>query len=206
MYKKYLSTILAVALAFGALCTQPAMALEEEAVEHSVEQQAATPAHGEDDPASIVPPPPSIITTYGYDYEYQYSFADDNWRNGVSGGSDIADITLTFDRGYDNTVNIDFTAGISGNTTVKTGTIEAHFGVSFGVSETYSLDSGVSVVVPKKHHYTIKYRPIIAYYKVTENMYLEYATPTGLETRLADTKVCNVTVFDHWDFTVVEDT
>ncbi len=204
MYKKCISTILAAALVFGVFCTQPAMALEEEAVKHSVEQQTATPTPSEADPASIVPPPPSITTTYSYDYDYQYSFADNNWRNGVSGGSDITDMTLTFDRGYDETVNINFTAEISGDTTVNEGTIGAHFGVSFGVSDTYSLDSGVSVVVPKEHHYTILYRPIIAYYKVTEYTYATFKVGLTYETRLTDTKVFNVTVFDHWDFTAVE--
>lgn len=146
-----------------------------------------------------------MVITYGYNYEYQFSFPD-NWRNGVSGGSAITDMTLIFNYSNEEGYDIGFTAEIAGDKTVKIGTISAHFGLEYGKHENKSLGAGTSVVVPKGHHYTIRYRPIVAVYKVTESRYGTYQVGMTYETRLIDTKESTVAVFDRWDFDVIETT
>lgn len=127
------------------------------------------------------------------------------WRNGASGGSDIAEVTVTLDRSDDTTYNIDFTASVSGQYS-RGSSIETTLGVSLGKSKSYSLGAGASVTVPIGEHYMIKYRSIYVKYKVTETMYRqEYVLGFGfVETDLL-TQICYVDVFSHWDFTVVDD-
>lgn len=210
MFKRGMSAILAVALVLGGICTRPALALagesgvEEEHNTDILETQEATSTPDETAPA-LVSPQPDIIVTHSHDYEYQWSFPD-NWRNGVSGGSNIADMTLTFDYSNEEGYDIGFTAEIAGDKTVKIGTISAHFGFNYGEHETKSLGAGASVVVPKGHHYTIRYRPIVAIYKVTEYTYYTYRVGLSCETKLVGTKECTVAVFDRWDFDAIETT
>jgi len=100
---------------------------------------------------------------------------------------------------------LSFTATVNGSYT-NGGTIGASLGVTLGKSKSYSLGSGCSVSVPKGEHYLIKYRPIYYKYKVVETEYLEgYILGYGWHRIEVATKTCYVNVFDHWDFTVVED-
>lgn len=80
---------------------------------------------------------------------------------------------------------------------VNKAVIQNTLGVNFGESKSYSLGSGISVTVPKKKRYLIKYRP--AYYKYKEG----YIPGYGMHRVVMGTKTCYVNVFSHWDFTVV---
>lgn len=146
----------------------------------------------------------TYIAYYTLDYTKQ-SMQYGTWRNGVSGGSDIADITLSFDKGYDASYNINFTATVTGSYTTKNQkTIGAELGVELGETKSYSLGSGVSVTVPAGKHYLIKYRPVYYQYKVVETQYKEAFLPGyGWHRILVGTNTCYVDVFSHWDFTVV---
>lgn len=147
----------------------------------------------------------NYVTVYGFTYT-KGSVKYGSWRNGVSGGSDIADITLTFDKGYDESYNISFTATVTGEYSwTNKKTIGGELGVTLGSSKTYSLASGVSVTVPMGKNYLVKYRPVYYTYTVVETTYQEaYITGYGWHRFVVDEKTCYVDVFSHWDFTVVD--
>lgn len=146
-----------------------------------------------------------FVTVYGYQYT-RGSLHSGSWRNGASGGSPVSAASLRFDRSYDSTYNIQFTASVSGSYT-NGATIGSELGVTLGSSKTYSLGSGYSVVVPQGAHYLIKYRPMYYHYKVVETKYKERYNEAlgGMERYVVSTKTCYVDVFSHWDFTHVSD-
>lgn len=143
------------------------------------------------------------VTVYGYDYT-RGSVIYGSWRNGISGGSSLQNITLNFNYSYDTSYNTSFTASVSGSYT-NGGTIGGNLGVTLGKSKSYSLGSGISVVVPKGSRYLIKYRPVYYRYKVVETKYMEaYLPGYGWDRHVVGTKTCYVNVFSHWDFTAVK--
>lgn len=146
----------------------------------------------------------SLYTTvYGFTYT-PGSPKYGAWRTAVSGGSNVSDITLTFDRTNETSYNISFTATVSGEyTSINKNTIGSHLGVELGVSKSYSVGSGATVTVPKGSHYTIIYRPVYYVYTVVETEYLQaYLPGYGWDKNVVGTKTCTVAVFSHWDFSV----
>ncbi len=147
----------------------------------------------------------TYYTVYGFEYT-KGAKKYGSWREGASGGSNVSEMTLTFDKSNDVSFNISFTASVTGEYTKKNkGTIGGELGVTLGAAASYSLGSGTSVQVPKGKHYTIKYRPVYYTYQVVETEYMEaYVPGYGWHKPVVGTKTCYVDVFSHWDYTVVE--
>lgn len=145
----------------------------------------------------------TYITVYGYKYtKGKIKYA--SWRNGASAGSKVAKVTLNFNRSFNKQYNINFTTSVSGGYSNKA-SIQNTLGVTLGKSKGYSLGAGISVTVPKKKRYLIKYRPAYYKYKVVETKYKEgYIPGYGMHRVKLGTKTCYVNVFSHWDFTVVK--
>ncbi len=142
----------------------------------------------------------SVIYTYGYkktagDYKYGA------WRNGVSGKGKS---TLSLTQTNSTTLNLSFTASVSGSYTHGS-TIGSMLGVTLGESKSYGVGAGYSVTVPAGKKYMIIYRPRYRTYTVEETKYMEQYVPgIGHKRWPMSTKTCYVDVFDSWDFSYKE--
>lgn len=148
---------------------------------------------------------PITITLYENEYNMGSTVMYGGWRNGVSGGSDYTEVNLSFNRTYDTSYDIAFTASVSGEyTPANANTIGLELNVTLGASKGYSLGSGISADVPIGERYLIVYRPAYYICEVVETTYKEVYRDGYLLNRYDyDTKVCYVNVFSHWDFDVV---
>lgn len=150
---------------------------------------------------------PVTITVYENEYTPGTLKYYGPWRDGVSGGNDLREQEIYINHGNDTTLDISFTAAVSGEYTFANGTtIGLDLGVTLGKSKNYSLGSGTSVTVPKGSHWLIQYRPVYYVWTVTERTYQEvYRNGYLLSRHLISTKISYVDVFSYWDFRVIDD-
>lgn len=140
-----------------------------------------------------------FIKPTGPVYEYYWAIlnksVDSNkfgaWRDGPTGRGPG---DLSINQGTN--LNRSFTASITGSYPVGIGAIEINLGVNIGTSKTYGTN--YKIYVKSGERKTIKYRPKIKVYKVTQ-AYYRMNSLTG-ELTVMDTKEAYVDVFNDWDY------